>query len=92
MATPNVITLSDNVDISKVENLLQDFRTAVEQGGSMTLNAADVKRIDTAGLQLLYSFSKTLGEQGGSVSIENPSDAFINAARLVGFDKVLAVQ
>ena len=92
MVVPRVIKLADSVDISKAENLLQEFRTVVEQGGDVTLNASEVKRIDTAGLQLLFSFGKTLQEQGGALLIEDPSEPFKTAARLVGFDKVLALQ
>ena len=92
MVSPNIIKLADSVDISKAENLLQEFRTVVEQGGDVTLNASEVKRIDTAGLQLLFSFGKTLKEQGGALLIEDPSEAFKTSARLVGFDKVLALQ
>lgn len=88
----NVIELSDVVDISKVETLLETLKKSADQGGEVQVDVSQVTRIDTAGLQLLYSFQETLKEHHGNVQIANPSDEFMTCARLVGFEKVLAFQ
>ncbi|MCG8669026.1 MAG: STAS domain-containing protein [Pseudomonadales bacterium] len=90
MSEVNVIELNDVVDISKVETLLESMKKTADLGGEVQVDVSQVKRIDTAGLQLLFSFQETLKAQHGSVKISNPSDEFMNCARLVGFDKVLA--
>ena len=91
MAKPKVIKLADKVDISKVENLLQELKEAAEHGGTMEIDASAVSGIDTAGLQLLFSVKKTLEDQGSKMEILDPSQEFVNAACLVGFDTVLAL-
>ena len=90
MSESNVIELKDVVDISKVEMVLETLKQSAEKGGDVHVDVSQVTRIDTAGLQLLYSFQKTLIEQHGKVTITNPSDEFMQCARVVGFDKVLA--
>ena len=92
MAKAKVIKLDEKLDISKAENMLQVLKEAVEQGGSMSLDASAVNRIDTAGLQLLFSFKKTLEDQGSKMEITHPSQEFVNSARLVGFDNVLVLR
>lgn len=91
MASENIVTLSGTVDISKVENLLRDFKQAAELGSPVKIDASAVERIDTAGLQLLYSFQKTMSDQQGELSIDDPSEAFMDCARLVGFEKLLTL-
>ena len=92
VAKSQVIKLSEKLDISKVESLLEEFRQAAEKGGSVSLDASAVQRADTAGLQLLFSLQKTLAEQGGNASITGASEDFMACASLVGFDKVLTFQ
>ena len=86
----NVIELTDVVDISKVETLFETLKKSVDQGGEVKLDASRVTRIDTAGLQLLYSFQELIKQQHGSVKVSSPSEDFMICARLVGFEKVLA--
>ena len=90
MSDLNVIELADVVDISKVETLYETLKKSADKGGEVELNASHVKRIDTAGLQLLFSFQESLKQHHGSVKISEPSEEFMNCARLVGFEKVLA--
>lgn len=90
MSELNVIELADVVDISKVETLYETLKKSAERGGEVELDASKVSRIDTAGLQLLYCFQELIKQQHGSVKVSSPSDDFMNCARLVGFEKVLA--
>ena len=90
MADSNLVELADVVDISKVENLLETLKKTAEQGGEVNVDVSGVTRIDTAGLQLLYSFQKTLSDHHGKVTLTNPSDEFMQCARVVGFDQILA--
>ena len=89
MSESNVVELEDVVDISKVEGLLESLKKSADKGGQIKVDASKVTRIDTAGLQLMFSFQKTLNDQHGQVTIVNPSDDFMKNARLVGFNEVL---
>lgn len=89
MPNPIKIELQDVIDISKVEGLMESFKSSADNSSHIELDAGQVKRIDTAGLQLLYSFQHTLNQQQGHVEIVNASQAFKECARLVGFDNIL---
>ncbi|PIE41571.1 MAG: hypothetical protein CSA49_02725 [Gammaproteobacteria bacterium] len=90
MSDLNVIELPDVVDISKAEILYELFKESFDKGEVLQLDASQVTRIDTAGLQLLYSLQESLKRRHGSVKISKPSDAFMQCAQLVGFEKALA--
>lgn len=50
----------------------------------VAINLAHITKIDTSGLQLLYAAHQTALHQGKKLSLENPSPAFMQAAKLVG--------
>lgn len=87
MPKSNVVELAGVVDISKAESLMETLKKTADKGGPIEIDVSKVSRIDTAGLQLLLSFQNTLNnEQHGKVAVTNPSEEFVQCAKLIGLD------
>lgn len=56
----------------------------------LVLDAANVEVITTPGVQIILSLEKTLAAQGGSLKISSRREAFNNALRDIGLERLLA--
>lgn len=65
---------------------------AVLDGGAtqVSLRAADLVRVDTAGAQLLYAFCREAEQRGIVVQWLEPSEAVTDAAKAMGWDGAFA--
>lgn len=68
-------------DVAEVHSLLRDSLVAMS---SLSIDAAQVETIDTAGLQLLAAAHKTAVEKGVSIELRNPSEVLRRAAGQIG--------
>lgn len=57
----------------------------------VTLDLGEVRRCDTAGLQVLVAFVRERREAGRDVELKDAPDAFLSAARLLGLSDVLGL-
>ena len=72
-------------DIAKVQNIKEDLQHILEQGSDIiVLRAAQVERIDAAGLQLLCAFIRQTTTHTIKIRWESPSAALCRAAELLG--------
>jgi anti-anti-sigma regulatory factor len=85
------VALGDVLDISLAAELKVKLLEAVEQGGNIVFEAADVERADTSVLQLLLAFVQDVRSQGREVLWEEASDALLRAAELIGVDSLMGL-
>jgi anti-anti-sigma regulatory factor len=79
-------------DISKSEVMHEKLESYLNEGVEINIDASQVERIDTAGLQVLLSMSATMQNQHLKVTILNPSDPFLKAASLLGVSGYLHIK
>ena len=61
----------------------------LEQGASVVLDASEVERVDTAALQLLVLLRRELQARDGTLDWRGASEAFNEAAGLLGLARIL---
>lgn len=92
MGTPYQVTLPDNLTIATAENLYNDLSQYAQGGKDVEFEAKGVQRVDTAGLQILYVFMKTLAEHETKVIWKSTSDCLLQTSEQLGLTEALALQ
>lgn len=64
---------------------------ALEQGRPITMDVSDVRRVDTAALQVLVAFARTARRDGVAVSWKEPTPELLQAAGLLGLSTELEI-
>ena len=85
------IVLEPVQNIQNVGKLYGLVLQALNQSEKIDIDASCVNMIDTASLQLLLVLKRTAIKQHKQVSIDFPSDKFIDAANLLGLSEMLDV-
>ena len=88
-ATKTVINCEPTIDISAAQALYEHLAAAISNGHEVVINAGDVTRADAAILQVFTAFMLESKAQELSVTWEAVSEAFYNAAQLLGLVDVL---
>lgn len=83
-----IFTLPERLQASQAEALVSELRAAVSQGEALELDGAQVKKVDTAGLQLLVS----LGKSATSWRWAGVSADLSAAARALGLAELLHLE
>lgn len=91
MTSPVVFDLPENLTIASTEALHEQLEPLSNGSADVVFNASAVSRADTAGLQLLYSFLKTLKSHDASLSWSAPSSVLIDTAEQLGLKQHLAL-
>ena len=78
-------------DLASIKDQLPLLKKLIESKKQILIEAKDITRIDTAGLQLLLSFYLSCFRHGLSVQWVNPSITLIQAATLIGVDQLLGL-
>ncbi len=86
------IVLQEDVSIIHVAALKESWLPCVDSGKDVCIDAAAVEDIDTAGLQLLLSFVKTVNASGRSVSWKNPSETMVKAVTETALKDVMGIR
>ncbi|MBE0470500.1 MAG: STAS domain-containing protein [Methyloprofundus sp.] len=85
------IILDATLTINTVQELHGKLVQALQDNDSLEIDAANVKSIDTASLQLLVILKQEAFKLGKDIVFDFPSDKFIEAAELLGIDNMLGV-
>ena len=85
------IVLEGSLDISGAGGLREQLLQALEAQQPVTLDAANVERVDTAALQVLTAFFKDAAAQQHDVQWKTTSAVLCNAARLLGLQESLRI-
>jgi len=83
------IQCEDVLNIAGVNLLHQDLKTAINDADEIILKANTVERIDAATLQLFISLINDSEKLGVTVRWDNPSDAVIDSAKVLGLLNLL---
>ncbi|WP_417499897.1 STAS domain-containing protein [Methylophaga sp.] len=78
------INCAESVTIAQVADLYAQLLMAMAEGQAIQINLSDIERIDTAVIQLFYSFSRNAQLQGLVVIWSNPSQLFCEAVDRLG--------
>lgn len=78
------INCAESVIIAQVADLYAQLLMAMAEGQAIQINLSDIERIDTAVIQLFYSFSRDAQLQGLVVIWSNPSQLFCEAVDRLG--------
>ncbi|MDH5435475.1 MAG: STAS domain-containing protein [Gammaproteobacteria bacterium] len=83
------LACGDDFSIRNAQEFQQQLTQALANKQSVEVDASQVTQTDTAGLQLLYAFSKKASENGLDFKWKNISDDFRNTAELLGMSDCL---
>jgi anti-anti-sigma regulatory factor len=83
------VTCDEVLDLSAAESLRAQLLAAMARGGDLEIQAAAVRQIDTANLQLLCAAARELRERGRSMLFTEASPPLVLAARRLGLTAAL---
>ncbi len=89
ISDPSSRSLDAIVNIQNVSNLYEQFLNMLEDAEKIDIDASEVTSIDTASLQLLLILKLETIKLGKEMSIDFPSEKFIEAAELLGIAELL---
>jgi ABC-type transporter Mla MlaB component len=85
------ITLDATLNIQTVGILYDQFEKMLDTQKTIEIDASSVESIDTASLQLITVFKQAGVKLQKEISIDFPSDKFIEAAEILGLAELLEV-
>ena len=93
MASAIDFHLPENLTISNVSGLHEELEAMVNRQDcdKVILQAQDVQRTDTAGIQLLLAFVNASRDRQITVDWDKPSEKLCTAASLLGLDGALGI-
>jgi anti-anti-sigma regulatory factor len=87
---PIELTLAGDLTYRNLEAVREEFLSAFERDGPILLKTAQIESLDTATLQLIWSFRLECEERNRTYSLEPPSERIRKDAERVGLDCVFA--
>ncbi|MGC1460503.1 MAG: STAS domain-containing protein [Steroidobacteraceae bacterium] len=86
MTSPQAIRLPVSTSVRECAALKQQLLALVESAEAVLIDVTDVELIDTAGLQLLFAFSRERIVKGLNTTWQGDSSTFRNAATALGLE------
>lgn len=83
------LLLNNVMKLESVRDLFAKLKNRFAQSNVVEIDAHQVEVADTAGLQLLSVFAREAAKQGINVSIKQPSESFMNSAKILGLDELI---
>lgn len=84
----DVISLGTELTIKSVASCKAQIERTLGQGFEVKISAAKLQKIDTAGLQLLYSLKKTLQKSAQVIQWESTNPVINRAANRIGLQDI----
>ena len=78
------VSCGESLDIRNVDEFRQQLKDALDAGAPVVMAADAVERADAAALQLLCAFFLDAKHKGIEVRWEQPAEALVSAASLLG--------
>jgi anti-anti-sigma factor len=85
-------TLGADCTIEHAPALHKRLAKVLANRACVTLDLGQVRRCDTAGLQVLVAFVRDRREAGREVALANATESLRSAARLLGLDTLLGLE
>lgn len=89
MAETRIIECGDALGISGVGDLYAEILMEMSEGYEISFDVSKIERIDAAALQMLYAYSKEAAKNGHALEWQDPSEAFIRSAELLGLTELM---
>lgn len=86
------LILEETIDITVINNFYTDLKSLLTGSASITIDAQNVKRVDTSALQLLCSWYQEALNKGATVNWKNTEGVFYQSAKLLGVSKFLSLE
>ena len=83
--------LDNVIDISCISTLKDSLSSLTTNAELISIDASQVERIDTAGLQLLLSFIKKMEIKHSAVNFISPSNEFVSAIKTLGLENSFSI-
>lgn len=87
----DTVHLGDDLGIEASTALKERLAPYLSQAQALVLDGADVRRVHTAGLQVLCAFVASRHSAGLGTQLQGCSDALRDAARLLGLGQALGL-
>lgn len=93
MAEQQIFALPAELTAAVVHALHRQFEQFLQTPGltAIKFEASQIRRADTAGLQLLHAFVRAADERGLSWELVDVSPVLVRSAKLLGLDAALAI-
>lgn len=85
------IRLPAELDISRVAEMQADLKAGLGSDGECELDALNVSRVDTSGVQMILAFMRSAQARGVSVRLANPPEHLVLAIAKLGLTEVIPV-
>jgi ABC-type transporter Mla MlaB component len=85
------LDLGSDLGIETAAELKEKLQPALASAGPVVMSGGDVKRVHTAGLQLLAAFARSRQQAGHETRIDPCSDTLRDAAQLLGVAALLGL-
>lgn len=83
-----LLTLEGEIYISSVIELKEILVNLLNKNHFIIINISEIKAIDSAMLQLLYSLFKTAAQKNIHMELQGDSDIFTQALKAAGLNKI----
>ncbi|MGD8567883.1 MAG: STAS domain-containing protein [Gammaproteobacteria bacterium] len=83
--------LDESLDITCINQIYDELNTLLSDGKPVTIDASNVKRLDTAGVQLLCCWYLEARKKGVEVTFRNTQGVFHDSAKLLGVAEVFEI-
>lgn len=84
--TINDIELGGSLGIAQVNTVYAQLLVSLAEEQAVNLDLSHIERVDTAAIQLLYSFQREAIAQGLVIIWSNPSKVFCDAVDILGIN------
>lgn len=89
-AAPRIV-FDETLDISLIHDFYNQLKDAAQASTVVEIDVGKVAHIDTAALQLLYSWYTSAVEKGITINWKNTDGYFYQSARLLGLHTALGI-
>jgi len=86
------LVLDEDISIIRVAQLKENWLPFIDSTKNITIDASQVEDVDTAGLQLLLSFVKTVKATGREIYWDSPSETLSVAVKETALKEVMGLQ
>ncbi len=83
------IKLQDHLNIAHVSELKLELESAIASEENILIDISKVQSIDTATLQLLFTFKQQATIDSKPIVWHKPSNTFLATAKLMGLQEIL---
>lgn len=87
----SAVSLGEDLGIETAADLKQKLSPLVAQSEPLVLDAGEVRRVHTAGIQVLCALAQDRRQAGLDTGFSALSDAFLDAVRLLGVATQLGI-